>query len=85
MYNHMLPQANVNYQQEKLENYLFDTMDTNVLYFNTLMDSMDKFSGNVFTTYYNRIKNVVGYNAENAKEIVRTGKFKCPSHGENKG
>lgn len=79
----MLAQAQVNSQQEKLENYLFDTIDTNVLYFNNLVDSVDKFSGKIFTTYYSRVKNFVECNTENAKEVVRTGKFKFPFSGEN--
>jgi hypothetical protein len=79
MYNHMLPQANVNYHQEKLENYLFDAMDLNVNYFNVLSESLDKFSNRVYTTYFNRAKNFIEYNVENAKEVIRTGNIKCPS------
>lgn len=80
----MLPQANVNHQQEKLENYLFDTLDTNVVYMKHMMDSLDKFSGHTFTTYYNRFKNIVDYSVENAKEVIRHGKYKCPSCTQNK-
>jgi hypothetical protein len=80
----MLPQTNVNHQQEKLENYLFDTLDTNKVFFNHLVDSLDKFTGHTFTTYSSRIKNSLEYNIENAKEIIRTGKHKCPTCASNK-
>jgi len=75
MYNHMLPQANVNYHQEKLENYLFDSVDLNVNYLNTLLDTADKFSSKVYTTYFNRVKNFVEFNVENTKQFIRTGKI----------
>ena len=68
-------QAGFNQQQERIENYIFDTMDTHVVYLNNMIDSLDKFSGKTFTTYYSKIKNFVEYSVENGKEIIRTGKL----------
>jgi hypothetical protein len=82
MYNYMLPQANVNTQQEKIENYLFDTMDVNVGYFKHILDSFDKFSGQIFNTYTSRTKNFVDYSVKNAKEVIRTGQLQ--SNGKDK-
>lgn len=78
MYNYMLPQSNVNSHQEKLEKYLFDTVDVNVNFMNNMIDSFDKFSGHTFTTYSSRVKNLVGSTVENAKEVIRTGTIKYP-------
>lgn len=84
MYNYMLPQANVNANQEKIENYVFDLMDSNYNLFKHFIDNFDKVSGHTFTTYSSKVKNITEYNIENAKEVIRTGKFKCSSCTPNK-
>ena len=79
MFNYMFPQATVNNNQEKMENYVFGTMDINKTYFNHIADSLDGLSGRIFTTYFSRAKTLVESSVENAKEVVRTGHIKCQS------
>lgn len=83
MFNYMYPQATVNNNQDKIESYVFDMMDTNLNYFNHLLDSADTVSGKMFTTYFHRTKNFLGSTVENAKEVIRTGTIQRQSFGKD--
>lgn len=79
----MFPQASVNNNQQKIEDFVFDTMEVNRKYFNHMADSLDGLSGRIFTTYFSRAKNLVESSVENAKEVVRTGNIQCKSCRKN--
>ena len=81
MMNYMLPQAAVNHFDASIKNFFNSLIESNHAYAVAQVRAFDQLTGNTFNLHTSRTIETLKDAAENAKQIVKTGKIAIPSKG----
>ena len=76
MFNFFNPQNTIEQFDAKTKAYAESVLDTFEAFQISNIKSFDQLTNSIFTTYTEKIISTVKECSENAKEIVKTGKFK---------
>jgi len=77
----MLPQSAVNHFDASIKNFLNSLIESNHEYVAAQIKAFDQLTGNTFNIHTSRTLESLKDTAENAKQIVKTGKIAVPFKG----
>lgn len=79
--NYMLPQSVVNHTDTQLKDYVNAMIESMFILTEHNVKAFDKLTGHTFSIHTSKIVDSTKDITENAKQIIKTGKFIYPSKG----